>query len=231
MATTVTRRVRVGQGADPGGRADEVVLVVGARRRHPDQGEDEDAEQHEPQPQVDLPGGGHEQREQRGEGQEADLHAAGAVEHELGRPVRRRATCSARSTTSDQPSPSSRRFDPVMFAAASCTYSGREPAVQAKYRSTAYSGSTAMTTLSEKAGVSIATASQHLTRLRLAGLVRAHRDGRRQISTVEDPHVLTLVHQSFDHIGPDGTPAPDPEFPLADPRRGAADLTSGRPPG
>lgn len=73
-------------------------------------------------------------------------------------------------------------------------------------------------TLSEKAGVSIATASQHLTKLRLAGLVSARRDGRRQIYTVDDPHVLTLVHQIFDHIAPDGSLAPDPEFPLADPR-------------
>lgn len=73
-------------------------------------------------------------------------------------------------------------------------------------------------TLSEKAGVSIATASQHLAKLRLAGLVSARRDGRRQIYTVDDPHVLTLVHQIFDHIAPDGSLAPDPPFPLADPR-------------
>ena len=73
-------------------------------------------------------------------------------------------------------------------------------------------------TLSEKAGVSIATASQHLTKLRLAGLVSARRDGRRQIYTVDDPHVLTLIHQIFDHVAPDGTLAPDPPFPLGDPR-------------
>ena len=73
-------------------------------------------------------------------------------------------------------------------------------------------------TLSEKAGVSIATASQHLSKLRLAGLVSARRDGRRQIYTVDDPHVLTMIHQIFDHVAPDGTLAPDPPFPLADPR-------------
>lgn len=84
-------------------------------------------------------------------------------------------------------------------------------------------------TLSEKAGVSIATASQHLAKLRLAGLVSAHRSGRRQIYTVDDPHVLTLVHQIFDHIAPDGTLAPDPPFPLADPRpAGTVDPTSRR---
>ncbi|HEY0239326.1 MAG TPA: metalloregulator ArsR/SmtB family transcription factor [Friedmanniella sp.] len=84
-------------------------------------------------------------------------------------------------------------------------------------------------TLSEKAGVSIATASQHLAKLRLAGLVSAHRDGRRQIYTVDDPHVLTLVHQIFDHIAPDGSLAPDPPFPLADPRpTSAADVSTKR---
>ncbi len=81
-------------------------------------------------------------------------------------------------------------------------------------------------TLSQKAGVSIATASQHLAKLRLAGLVSAHRDGRRQIYTVDDPHVLTLVHQIFDHIAPDGSLAPDPEFPLADPRARTAPAAS-----
>jgi DNA-binding transcriptional ArsR family regulator len=68
-------------------------------------------------------------------------------------------------------------------------------------------------TLSERAGVSIATASQHLTKLRLAGIISAHREGRRQIYVVDDPHVLTLVQQIFEHIAPDGSLAPDPPMP------------------
>ncbi len=68
-------------------------------------------------------------------------------------------------------------------------------------------------TLSERAGVSIATASQHLTKLRLAGIISAHREGRRQIYIVDDPHVLTLVQQIFEHIAPDGSLAPDPPMP------------------
>ncbi|MBM9468531.1 ArsR/SmtB family transcription factor [Nakamurella leprariae] len=64
--------------------------------------------------------------------------------------------------------------------------------------------------LAERSGVSIATASQHLTKLRLAGLVSADRRGRHQIYTVDDPHVLTMIEQIFDHIAPDGTLAPDP---------------------
>ncbi|GGL61425.1 transcriptional regulator [Microlunatus endophyticus] len=69
-------------------------------------------------------------------------------------------------------------------------------------------------TLSERVGVSIATVSQHLTKLRLAGVVSSRRDGRRQIYTVDDPHVITMVEQIFEHIAPDGTLAPDPPLPL-----------------
>ncbi len=65
-------------------------------------------------------------------------------------------------------------------------------------------------TLAERAGVGIATASQHLAKLRLAGLISARREGRRHIYTVDDPHVLALVDQILDHIAPDGSVAPDP---------------------
>src|SRR3954452_15552751 len=65
-------------------------------------------------------------------------------------------------------------------------------------------------TLAARVGVSIATASQHLGKLRLAGLITARRDGRRHIYTVDDPHVLNLVDQIFEHIAPDGSLAPAP---------------------
>lgn len=65
-------------------------------------------------------------------------------------------------------------------------------------------------TLAARAGVGITTASQHLGKLRLSGVITARREGRRQIYTVDDPHVLTLIEQIFDHIAPDGTLAPDP---------------------
>ncbi len=68
-------------------------------------------------------------------------------------------------------------------------------------------------TLAESTGANVAAVSQHLAKLRLAGLVTAHREGRRQIYAVEDPHVLTLVDQIFEHIAPDGSLAPDPPTP------------------
>lgn len=68
-------------------------------------------------------------------------------------------------------------------------------------------------TLAEHTGATVAAVSQHLAKLRIAGLVTARREGRRQIYAVEDPHVLTLVAQIFDHIAPDGSLAPDPPTP------------------
>jgi DNA-binding transcriptional ArsR family regulator len=67
-----------------------------------------------------------------------------------------------------------------------------------------------VTALAERTGLGLATMSQHLAKLRLAGLISARREGRRHIYTVDDPHVLTLVQQIFAHIAPDGSLAPDP---------------------
>ena len=73
-------------------------------------------------------------------------------------------------------------------------------------------------TLAARTGATVALVSQHLAKLRLAGLVTARRDGRRHIYAVDDPHVLTLIDQIFAHIAPDGTLAPDP--PWTPTRRG-----------
>jgi DNA-binding transcriptional ArsR family regulator len=68
-------------------------------------------------------------------------------------------------------------------------------------------------TLAVRVGVSVQTASQHLAKLRLSGLVSARREGRRQLYSVDDPHVIALVEQIFQHVAPDGTLAPDPAGP------------------
>jgi DNA-binding transcriptional ArsR family regulator len=64
-------------------------------------------------------------------------------------------------------------------------------------------------TLAGQVGLSIATTSQHLGKLRLAGVISARRDGRHTYYTVDDPHVLALIEQIFSHIAADGTLAPD----------------------
>lgn len=74
-------------------------------------------------------------------------------------------------------------------------------------------GSYDVGTLAERVGLGIATVSQHLSKLRLAGVISARQDGRRHFYSVDDPHVLTLVTQIFEHIAPDGTLAPDPPGP------------------
>jgi DNA-binding transcriptional ArsR family regulator len=71
-------------------------------------------------------------------------------------------------------------------------------------------GSLDVTALAERTGLGVATMSQHLTKLRLAGLINSRREGRRHIYTVDDPHILTLLQQIFAHIAPDGSLAPDP---------------------
>jgi len=48
-------------------------------------------------------------------------------------------------------------------------------------------------------GVSVATASHHLGRMRLAGLVSARAEGRRQVYSLDDPHVVSLVTEAVDH--------------------------------
>lgn len=65
-------------------------------------------------------------------------------------------------------------------------------------------------TLAQRAGLSIPTASQHLAKLRLAGIITATREGRHTYYTVGDPHVRAMISQIFSHIAPDGTLAPDP---------------------
>jgi DNA-binding transcriptional ArsR family regulator len=69
--------------------------------------------------------------------------------------------------------------------------------------------------LAAEVGLSLPTTSQHLSKLRLAGMVSARKEGRHSYYTVEDPHVMTFVHQVFEHIAPDGSLAPDPPLPTA----------------
>jgi len=53
--------------------------------------------------------------------------------------------------------------------------------------------------LAEAVDGSAAMVSQHLAKLRLADLVSAHRDGKRQIYVVDDPHIAALIDQVLDH--------------------------------
>jgi DNA-binding transcriptional ArsR family regulator len=63
-------------------------------------------------------------------------------------------------------------------------------------------------TLAERTGATLQTVSQHLAKLKLAGLVRSRREGRRHVYLVADPNLVTIVHQM---VGQSGTHQPGPE--------------------
>jgi DNA-binding transcriptional ArsR family regulator len=56
-------------------------------------------------------------------------------------------------------------------------------------------------TLAQQVGQSVATVSHHLAKLKLAGLVHARREGKRQIYIVDDPHVVEIVRLAIRHHG------------------------------
>lgn len=54
--------------------------------------------------------------------------------------------------------------------------------------------------LADEVGGSVQAVSQHLAKLKLAGLVRARRDGRRQVYLVDDPNVVKMVQLAVDQL-------------------------------
>ncbi|MEV7394946.1 MULTISPECIES: metalloregulator ArsR/SmtB family transcription factor [unclassified Streptomyces] len=54
-------------------------------------------------------------------------------------------------------------------------------------------GESDVTHLADRVGGALPAISQHLAKLKLAGLVQARREGRRQIYYVDDPDVVTVV--------------------------------------
>jgi len=50
-------------------------------------------------------------------------------------------------------------------------------------------------TLAERTGGTLQTISQHLAKLKLAGLVQSRREGRRQVYLVGDPGLVRIVRQ------------------------------------
>ena len=62
--------------------------------------------------------------------------------------------------------------------------------------------------LAADVGATVAAVSQHLAKLRLAGLVSARREGRYQVYSADDPHLLVLVEQVFEYLEPAEPPGP-----------------------
>lgn len=64
-----------------------------------------------------------------------------------------------------------------------------------------------VTSLAEEVGSTVQVVSQHLAKLRLAGLVQARREGRRQVYLVNDPHLVVVVQEMIAHLGGTGARA------------------------
>lgn len=69
-------------------------------------------------------------------------------------------------------------------------------------------GETSVACLAELAGTSTTAVSQHLSKLRLAGLVTNRREGTFVIYSLADPHVGALLRQVLAHAGHDPEVAP-----------------------
>ena len=65
-----------------------------------------------------------------------------------------------------------------------------------------------VTTLASTAGCSPTVASQHLSKLRLAGLVEGERDGRRIVYRIRGGHVRRLLEEALFHADHQVTGAP-----------------------
>ncbi|WP_345647216.1 ArsR/SmtB family transcription factor [Streptomyces siamensis] len=78
-------------------------------------------------------------------------------------------------------------------------------------------GESDVTGLAERVGGALPAVSQHLTKLKLAGLVRSRREGRRQVYFVDDPDVVTVVRLVVGQLTDRAAPAD---------RTGAAESTA-----
>ncbi len=68
-------------------------------------------------------------------------------------------------------------------------------------------GESDVTGLAERVGGALPAVSQHLTKLKLAGLVRSRREGRRQVYYVDDPDIVEVVHLLVDRLSDRAAPA------------------------
>ena len=54
--------------------------------------------------------------------------------------------------------------------------------------------------LADEVGATVQVVSQHLAKLRMAGLVQARREGRRQVYLISDPHLVMVVREMIAHL-------------------------------
>lgn len=67
-----------------------------------------------------------------------------------------------------------------------------------------------VTHLADRVGGALPAVSQHLAKLKLAGLVRSRREGRRQVYYVDDPDIVTVVRVMIRQLTARSQPAHAP---------------------
>ncbi|MFG2562447.1 ArsR/SmtB family transcription factor [Streptomyces sp. NPDC048496] len=73
-------------------------------------------------------------------------------------------------------------------------------------------GESDVTGLAERVGGALPAVSQHLTKLKLAGLVRSRREGRRQVYYVDAPEVVMVVRLMVKQLADRAAHTPDPRL-------------------
>ncbi|MEV0618396.1 metalloregulator ArsR/SmtB family transcription factor [Nonomuraea sp. NPDC050404] len=64
-----------------------------------------------------------------------------------------------------------------------------------------------VTGLAERVGSNLPAVSQHLAKLKLAGLVRSRREGRRVVYLIDDPDIVTTVQNLIERLATRSGPA------------------------
>ncbi len=95
--------------------------------------------------------------------------------------------------------PPSAAPEPVDFVEAATTFAMLATPTRVRILWLLAHGERDVTSLADATGATIPTVSQHLAKLRLAGLVLVRPEGRHQIYRVEDPHIIALVTQAVEH--------------------------------
>lgn len=114
-------------------------------------------------------------------------------------PRRRTTPASAPPEGPPDPGPAEEHLDVTLLGDAAETFAMLAAPTRLHLLWLMAHGSRDVTTLAGTVGTSVATVSQHLAKMRLANLVTARREGKRQIYEVDDPHVITLLHQVLEH--------------------------------
>jgi DNA-binding transcriptional ArsR family regulator len=99
----------------------------------------------------------------------------------------------------EPPVPPAEALSPELLQDAAATFGLLSATVRLHILWLLASGERDVGTLADAVDQSVPTVSHHLAKLKLAGLVRARREGKRQVYLVDDPHVVDLVQLAIEH--------------------------------